>query len=409
MGWSITIGRFGGTAVRVHLTFLLLLAWIGFSAYQHGGAVAARDSVLFIVAIFTCVVLHEFGHILVARRFGIVSTEVTLLPIGGVADLNKMPDKPYQELLIALAGPAVNFVIAAALLLGVDAIGPSAIAHLDDPAIGAIERLAAANLFLGLFNLVPAFPMDGGRVLRAALAMWLGQERATRIAALIGQAFALVLGFLGLFGNPMLLFIAFFVFFAATGEAQMSVVSEATSHIKVADAMETRLATIGFEATIGEAADILLATSQESFPFVDDSGAFLGVMSRSDIVEAIKTGEAGARVAPFAHGGNRDRRSSRNARQGDGEAERSLGGRRCRRGWRLQGSHYAAVARGSDADQGRAAGLAVFPARVLTRSRRRRHDFSYGFRRAKPLSQIGTAEPSRFRVARFEWAAALLG
>ncbi len=301
MGWSVTIGRFGGTAVRVHLTFLLLLAWIGFSAYQHGGAVAARDSVLFIVAIFTCVVLHEFGHILVARRFGIVSTEVTLLPIGGVADLNKMPDKPYQELLIALAGPAVNFVIAAALLLGVDAIGPGAIVHLEDPAIGAIERLAAANLFLGLFNLVPAFPMDGGRVLRAALAMWIGQERATRIAALIGQAFALVLGFLGLFGNPMLLFIAFFVFLAATGEARMSVVSEATSHIKVADAMETRLATIGFEATIGEAADILLATSQESFPFVDDSGAFLGVMSRSDIVEAIKTGEAGARVAPFAH------------------------------------------------------------------------------------------------------------
>ena len=302
MGWSITIGRFGGTAVRVHLTFLLLLAWIGFSAYQHGGAIAARDSVLFIVAIFVCVVLHEFGHILVARRFGIVSKEVTLLPIGGVADLNKMPEKPYQELLIALAGPAVNFVIAAALLLGVGAIGPSAITHLDDPAIGAIERLAAANLFLGLFNLVPAFPMDGGRVLRAALAMWLGQERATRIAALIGQAFALVLGFLGLFGNPMLLFIAFFVFFAATGEAQMSFASEATRHIKVADAMETRMATIGHEATIGEAADILLATSQESFPFVDGSGAFLGVMSRSDIVEAIKAGEAGARVAPFAHG-----------------------------------------------------------------------------------------------------------
>ena len=324
MGWSITIGRFGGTAVRVHLTFLLLLAWIGFSAYQHGGAIAARDSVLFIVAIFVCVVLHEFGHILVARRFGIVSKEVTLLPIGGVADLNKMPDKPYQELLIALAGPAVNFVIAAALLLGVGAIAPRAsthidappidavmlpkaagggsITHLDDPAIGAIERLAAANLFLGLFNLVPAFPMDGGRVLRAALAMWLGQERATRIAALIGQAFALVLGFVGLFGNPMLVFIAFFVFFAATGEAQMSFVSEATRHIKVADAMETRMATIGHDATIGEAADILLATSQESFPFVDGSGTFLGVMSRSDIVEAIKTGEAGARVAPFAHG-----------------------------------------------------------------------------------------------------------
>ena len=282
MGWSITVGRFGGTAVRIHLTFLLFLVWIGFSAYQRGGFEAARDSVLFIVAIFTCVVLHEFGHILMARRFGVVSKEVTLLPIGGVADLNKMPEKPYQELLIALAGPAVNFVIAAALLLGVDAIGLGAIAHLDDPAIGAIERLAAANLFLGAFNLVPAFPMDGGRVLRAALAMWLGQDRATRIAALIGQAFALMLGFLGLFGHPMLVFIAFFVFFAATGEARMSFVSEATRDVKVADAMETRMATIGHKATIGEA-------------------AFLGVMSRADIVEAIKTAETGAPVAPFAH------------------------------------------------------------------------------------------------------------
>jgi stage IV sporulation protein FB len=301
MGWSITIGRFGGTAVRVHLTFLLFLAWIGFSAYQRGGISAARDSVLFIVAIFTCVVLHEFGHILMARRFGVVSKEVTLLPIGGVADLNKMPEKPYQELLIALAGPAVNLAIAAALLLGVGAIGVSAIAHLDDPAIGGMERLAAANLFLGAFNLVPAFPMDGGRVLRAALAMWLGQERATRIAALIGQALALALGFLGMFGNPMLLFIAFFVFFAAASEARMSFVSRATRDVKVADAMETRMATIGHQATIGEAADILLATSQESFPFVDDAGAFLGVMSRADIVEAIKAGEAGAQVAPFAH------------------------------------------------------------------------------------------------------------
>ncbi|MGA8170225.1 MAG: site-2 protease family protein [Methylocystis sp.] len=301
MGWSITIGRFGGTAVRVHLTFLLFLAWIGFSAYEQGGAGAARDSVLFIVAIFTCVVLHEFGHILVARRFGIVSKEVTLLPIGGVADLNKMPEKPYQELLIALAGPAVNLAIAAVLLLGVGAVGFGAIVHLDNPAIGAVERLAATNLFLAVFNLVPAFPMDGGRVLRAALAMWLGQERATRVAALIGQGFALVLGFLGLFGHPMLLFIAFFVFFAATGEARMTLVTEATRDVKVADAMETRFATIGGDATIAEAADLLLATSQDSFPFVDPSGVFLGVMSRADIVEAIKSGDAGAGVAPFAH------------------------------------------------------------------------------------------------------------
>ncbi len=300
MGWSITIGRFWGTAVRIHITFLLFLAWIGFSAYQRGGAAAARESVLFIVAIFTCVVLHEFGHILMARRFGITSKEVTLLPIGGVADINKMPDKPYQELLIALAGPAVNVVIATALLLGVDAIEPQALAHLDDPRVGLIERLAMTNLFLAAFNMVPAFPMDGGRVLRATLAIWLGQERATRIAALIGQGFAFLLGFLGLFGHPMLLFIAFFVFFAAAGEAQMSFVAQAARNVRVADAMETRITAISRGATVGEAVEILLATPQESFPLVDHSGAFMGLLSRADIVEAIKTADVNAPVAAFA-------------------------------------------------------------------------------------------------------------
>jgi len=301
MGWSLTIGRFAGTAVRIHITFLLFLAWIGFSAYQQGGMRAAQDSVIFIVAIFACVVLHEFGHILMARRFGVRSTQITLLPIGGVADLNKMPEKPSQELLIALAGPAVNVVIATALLFGVDVLEPQALAHLDDPDLSLMERLAVTNLFLAVFNMVPAFPMDGGRVLRAALAIWLGQAKATRIAALIGQGFALALGFLGLFGHPMLLFIAFFVFFAASGEAQMTSVTQATKDVKVADAMETRIATIGRGATVGEAVELLLATSQESFPLVDSAGGFAGLLSREDIAEAISMADSGAPIAPFAH------------------------------------------------------------------------------------------------------------
>ncbi|MBI3275404.1 MAG: membrane dipeptidase, partial [Methylocystis sp.] len=186
MRWSLTLGSFKGTAVRIHVTFLLLLAWIGFSAYRSGGPIAARDSVLFITLIFTCVVLHEFGHILTARRFGIVSKEITLLPIGGVASLDHMPENPYEELLIALAGPAVNIVIAAALFLAIGAIEPGALAQLDDPHVNLFTRLAAANVFLALFNMIPAFPMDGGRVLRAVLAMRLSRQRATRIAALIG-------------------------------------------------------------------------------------------------------------------------------------------------------------------------------------------------------------------------------
>lgn len=300
MRWSITLGSFKGTTVRVHITFLLFLAWIGFSAFQRGGSPAAIESVLFIVSIFTCVVLHEFGHILTARRFGIVSPEVTLLPIGGVADMSRMPEKPWQELLIAIAGPLVNVVIAALLFLSLGALNASTLANINDPGIGLIERLAIANLFLALFNMVPAFPMDGGRVLRAGLAMWLGQEKATRIAALIGQAFAFVLGFAGLFGNPMLIFIAFFVYFAAAGEAQMTIASAAMRGVLVADAMETRIERIGRGATVGEAVEILLATSQDEFPLVDANGRLTGLLSRAKIVEALNEADASAPIAPFA-------------------------------------------------------------------------------------------------------------
>ncbi|HTO79723.1 MAG TPA: site-2 protease family protein [Methylocystis sp.] len=302
MGWSVTIGRFFGTYVRIHVTFLIFLAWIGFAAYQRGGIEAAKQSVAFIVAIFACVVLHEFGHILTARRYGVHSTQVTLLPIGGVADLDKMPQKPYQELLIAIAGPLVNIVIAAILLVVAGAVEGETLQHIEDPSFGLVEKLAATNVFLALFNMIPAFPMDGGRVLRAALAMWLGKEKATRIAAQIGQAFAFALGFFGLlYGYPILLFIALFVYFAAAGEAQSSFVQQATHEVRVADAMETRVASISRGATIGEAVDILLATSQESFPVVNASGGLDGLLFRDDIVEAVRGGDNNAPVGPFAH------------------------------------------------------------------------------------------------------------
>jgi len=299
MRWSLTIGSFMGTAVRIHVTFLLLLGWIGFAAYQRGGAVAARDSVLFIVAIFVCVVLHEFGHILTARRYGIVSPVITLLPIGGVADMEKMPDKPRQELLIALAGPAVNLVIAALLILFLGAVDVSDGIQISDPSVNLLKRLAAVNIFLAAFNLIPAFPMDGGRVLRAALSIWIGKGRATRIAAQIGQGFAFLLGFLGLFGNPLLLFIAIFVYIAAAGEAQMTSMSEAARGLKAADAMETRIGVIERSASVREAVDMLLATSQDEFPVVDASRRLSGFLSRANIIEALRAAEPGAPIAPF--------------------------------------------------------------------------------------------------------------
>ncbi len=300
MRWSFPIAAFKGTEVRLHVTLLLFLAWIGISAYGRGGQEAALESVLFISAIFTCVVLHEFGHILTARRFGIVSPEVTLLPIGGVADMNRMPEKPWQELLIAFAGPAVNVVIGAALLLAAGAFNLADAVHLGDPSVRMIEKLAVTNLFLAGFNLIPAFPMDGGRVLRATLAMWLGQDRATRIAAQIGQGLAVLLGIAGMFGQPMLILIAVFVYTAATGEAQQTSMSEAARGVMAGDAMETRIATISRDATVGEAVETLLATSQDDFPVLSANGQLHGLLSRADIIEALRTLETDAPVASAA-------------------------------------------------------------------------------------------------------------
>src|SRR6476661_2232191 len=175
MAWSITVGTIAGTAVRIHLTFLLFLLWIGIAQALSGGASAAIGAVAFMASLFACVVLHEFGHILAARRYGIRTPEVTLYPIGGVASLEKLPEKPAQELVVALAGPAVNLVIAAVLFIGLGAtLDPQDLTRLDQPGANLLPRLAAANLFLAIFNMVPAFPMDGGRVLRAFLAMRLG-------------------------------------------------------------------------------------------------------------------------------------------------------------------------------------------------------------------------------------------
>src|SRR5437016_9212220 len=220
MRWSIKIARISGIEVRIHVTFLLFLAWIGFTYYQVGGSAAAAEGVLFILALFGCVLLHEFGHALAARAFGIRTPDITLLPIGGVARLQRMPDKPWQELAVAVAGPLVNVVIAAVLIfvLGRRAEFQS-LQHLEQPGIEMLAKLASVNISLVLFNLIPAFPMDGGRVLRSVLAMTMNYARATQVAAWIGQGLAFVFGFIGLFSNPMLIFIAFFIFLGAQQEA----------------------------------------------------------------------------------------------------------------------------------------------------------------------------------------------
>src|SRR5262249_41103847 len=241
MGWSIRLFSVAGTAVRIHLTFFLLLAFYAWIGWQRGGAPAAIDLVTFIVLLFVCVVLHEFGHVFAARVYGIRTSDVTLLPIGGVASLERLPEKPGQEIFVALAGPAVNLVIAGALVLGLGAsFDLGEMGQLDEARSSLVGRVAAANLALCIFNLIPAFPMDGGRVLRALLAIPLGYPRATRVAASIGQGLAFVFAFLGLvFGSPMLILIAVFIFLAASGEAGYVQVREYTRGYLASHAMIT--------------------------------------------------------------------------------------------------------------------------------------------------------------------------
>jgi Zn-dependent protease/CBS domain-containing protein len=300
MLWSLVIARVAGTAIRVHITFLLFLAWIGFSALRHGGQAEALQSVLFIVLLFLCVLLHEFGHILMARRYGIATPDVTLLPIGGVASLERIPEKPSQELAVAIAGPAVNVVIAIALILLLGSLAPADITKIEDPGLGLIARLASANIFLVLFNMIPAFPMDGGRVLHAILSMRIGPQRAMRVASRIGQGLAFALGFAGLFGNPLLIFIAIFVYIAAAGEAQETEMRSAFAGLTVGDAMETRIATVPVSATLEQAVETLLATPQHEFPVVDAFGKPVGLLVREDIILALRTRERDAPVMEFA-------------------------------------------------------------------------------------------------------------
>lgn len=180
MGWSIKIARIAGIDVYIHVTFFLLLAWIAMVYYAVGGPAAAVEGMAFILALFGCVLLHEFGHALAARRFGIPTPDITLLPIGGVARLQRMPDKPVQEIIVALAGPAVNVVIAIVLFFILGGVSdPSEIRDFGSAEVGLLSKLAVVNVWLVLFNMLPAFPMDGGRVLRAGLALFMRYSTAT--------------------------------------------------------------------------------------------------------------------------------------------------------------------------------------------------------------------------------------
>jgi len=293
MKWSWKIARIWGIDIYMHATFLLIIGWVAISYWleQHNWN-AVLGGVVFILALFACVVLHEYGHALTARRFGVRTRDITLYPIGGVARLERIPEKPIEELWVALAGPAVNFVIAVALLAYLFLTGSNVpLLNLTLTSGSFLARLFTVNLLLVGFNLLPAFPMDGGRVLRAILAMNMDHVRATQIAAGVGQAMAFLFGFVGLLTDPFLLFIALFVWIGAEQEASMARIKNSLGGIPVSRAMETHFDALAPSDTLARAVELILSGSQHDFPVVDN-GRVMGVLERDTFIKALaKSGQ----------------------------------------------------------------------------------------------------------------------
>jgi Zn-dependent protease/predicted transcriptional regulator len=275
----------------VHATFLVLLAWVALSHLMHGhDAWTAASGVAYVVAVFAIVVLHELGHALTARHFGIATRDITLLPIGGVARLERMPTEPSQELLVALAGPLVNVALAL-LLFGVLAVMgvTSDVTQLALVGGPFLAKLMWTNVGLAVFNLLPAFPMDGGRVLRALVALHTDHVRATDIAARVGQAMALAFGLVGLFSNPFLVFIALFVWVGAQGEAQLAHVHASLAGVPVSRAMITNVVVVSPDDPVASVVQHMLAGFQDDIPVVQ-AGDLVGILGRKEVLKAALEG-----------------------------------------------------------------------------------------------------------------------
>jgi Zn-dependent protease/CBS domain-containing protein len=288
-GGSLQLLQLFGIPIRVHFTFLFLVVW--FAVYAASVGESAALAMLQLAMVFLCVVLHELGHALVARRFGVETQEIVLYPIGGMARLTRIPSG-FAELAIAAAGPLVNLVIGGAGLAAMAAfqvpfeLAGATLGH------SLLSRLVLANLLLFLFNLLPAFPMDGGRILRAAMTFVFAEERATRIAAAIGQGMAVLLALLAFFGpgsNLILLLIALFVFVGAGQEAAMNRTRSMVRGRTAGEAMMTRFETLKPQDSLEWAARLCLATHQRHFPVVDAWGRVAGLLDRAALLGGLST------------------------------------------------------------------------------------------------------------------------
>ncbi len=297
MKWSWKLGKFAGIDVYAHATFIFLLVWIALMHWMGGhSADTMLSGIVFMLALFGSVLLHEFGYALTAKAYGIATREITLLPFGGGSRMERMPEKPRQELAVALAGPGVNVLIAGVLfvyLLVTNAWVPFETLTLTHGSL--TERTLLANISLLFFNLLPAFPMDGGRALRAFLAFWMSYGQATRVAAGVGQLFAVIFGFIGLLVSPLLVLIAIFVWFGASQEAAATLMKVSFAGIPVSKAMLTDFHALREDDSLSRAVDLILAGSQHDFPVLDGNRV-TGLLTRTDLIGALSRHGPSCRV-----------------------------------------------------------------------------------------------------------------
>jgi Zn-dependent protease/CBS domain-containing protein len=314
MSWSFRLVTIRGIPVRIHASFVLVLVAAVVSGLMNGGDWLRSSAFMLVLVLllFACVALHELGHSLVAQRYGVQVRDITLWPIGGVARVSRMPSKPSQEFLITAAGPATNLVLA--LLFGALAltwIGPDQLLRMaasprllnrfiaSQAVQPLILLLAINNLTLALFNLIPAFPMDGGRLLRSGLALFLPFRRATLFAALLGQALAVVMAVIGVLnGNFLLGLVGVFVFIAAWQERRQLLLTESLKGVAVRRAMRPIGVRLNPELSLGQAAAQAASTPQPAYLVVEGS-RLAGVLYREDLLAALRKNGPTASITPY--------------------------------------------------------------------------------------------------------------